>query len=76
MKTISFHFFPGRHAPTFVPLLDTAPDCSEASEPEEEQLECSDDQKAGDRLMTISGSSAQYLISLPPVSDDRCASYQ
>jgi hypothetical protein len=73
MNTLSFHFFPGRHDPTFVPLFDTAPDYSKTCEPEEEQLECSDDPKAGDRLMTISGPSAQYLISLPPVSDDRCA---
>jgi hypothetical protein len=73
MNTLSFHFFPGRHAPTFVPLFDTAPEDSKTREPEEEQLECSDDQKIVDRLMTISGPSAQYLISLPPVSDSRCA---
>jgi hypothetical protein len=73
MNTLSFHFFPGRHAPTFVPLFDTVPDYSKTGEPEEEQLECPDDPKTRDRLMTISGSSAQYLIPLPPVSDDRCA---
>jgi hypothetical protein len=74
MNTLSFHFFPGRHAPTFVPLFDTAPEYSKTREPEEkEQLECSEDQKIADQLMTISGPSAQCLISLPPVSDDRCA---
>jgi hypothetical protein len=73
MNTLSFHFFPGRHAPTFVPPFDTAPEYSKTREPEEEQLECSDGQKIGDRLMTVSGPSAQYLISLPSVSDGPCA---
>jgi len=73
MKTLTFHFFPGRHAPTFAPFFEPAPCYSDIQEPQEERSEFSDDQKTGDQLMTISGASAQYVISLPPVSDDRCA---
>ena len=73
MNRLTFHFFPGRHAPTFAPFFEPAPCYSDIQEPKEERSESSDDQKTGDQLMTISGSSAQYVISLPPVSDDQCA---
>src|SRR6516225_2594054 len=70
MNRLTFHFFPGRHAPTFAPFFEPAPCYSDIEEPQEERSECSDDQKTGDQLMTISGPSAQYVISLPPVSGD------
>jgi hypothetical protein len=73
MNRLTFHFFPGRHVPTFAPFFEPAPCYSDIQEPQEERSESSDDQKTGDQLMTISGPSAQYVISLPPVSDDRCA---
>jgi hypothetical protein len=72
MNRLTFHFFPGRHAPTFVPFFEPGPSYSDIQEPQQEQPECSDDQEIGDQLMTISGPSAQYVISLPPVSHDRC----
>jgi hypothetical protein len=73
MNTLSFHFFPGRHAPSFVSFFDAAPGCSATNESVEELSAASDDHKAGNRMMTISGPSAQYVISLPAVSDNRCA---
>ena len=73
MKTLIFHFFPGRHAPTFTPFFEPAPYYSDIQEPKKERSERSGDQKIGDQLMTISGPSAQYVISLPPSSNDRCA---